>query len=57
MKYLILFIFLISCTSLNSNNGVKKNNILDFSEDKTFEEFNVLILNYAETNPYPNIDN
>jgi len=30
---------------------------LDFSEDKTFEEFNVLILNYAETNPYPNIDN
>ena len=55
MKKLFLFIFLISCASPNSNYNVN-NEVLDFDKDLTFNEFNNLIIKYAETTPYPNID-
>ena len=55
MKILILFLFLASCMSTNSNYNVK-NNILDFNEDLTFDEFKELLIKYAKTSPYPNID-
>ena len=55
MKGLFLFLFLLSCTSLNSNHDTK-NTMLDFDKNLTFEEFNNLLIIYAETNPYPNID-
>ena len=55
MKNLFLFLFLLSCTSLNSNHDAKKI-MLDFDKNLTFEEFNDLLIKYTETNPYPNID-
>ena len=29
---------------------------LDFNDDLTFDEFNQLLIQYAKTSPYPNID-
>ncbi|MDC0615968.1 hypothetical protein OAO77_01180 [Candidatus Pelagibacter sp.] len=55
MKKLFLFLFLISCAAPNSNYNVN-NEILDFNKDLTFDEFNQLLIKYAETTPYPNID-
>ena len=55
MKKLFLFIFLISCASPNSNYNVN-NEVLDFDKDLTFDEFNILLIKYAETSTYPNID-
>jgi hypothetical protein len=55
MKWLFLFIFLMSCTSPNSNYNVK-NEILDFNKDLSFDEFNRLLIEYARISPYPNID-
>ena len=55
MKWLFLFIFLISCTSPNLNYNIK-NEILDFNKDLTFDEFNELLIKYVKTTSYPNID-
>jgi hypothetical protein len=55
MKKLFLFLFLISCSSSEFNFDVK-NEILDFNKDLTFDEFNELLIKYAETTSYPNID-
>jgi hypothetical protein len=55
MKALFLFLFLLSCAAPISNYNVN-NEILDFDKDLTFNEFNNLIIKYAETTPYPNID-
>ena len=55
-KYLLIFLFLISCSS-NSDITQKKFQNLDFSNDLTFEEFKEKLLEYAKNQPYPNIDN
>ena len=55
MKSLFFFLFLLSCISHNSNLNVK-DEILDFNKNLTFEQFNELLIKYAESNPYPNID-
>ena len=55
MKNLFLFFFLLSCATPISNSNVK-NNPLKFNEDLTFEEYGILLIKYAETNPYPNIN-
>tara|TARA_B100000035_G_scaffold121968_1_gene103673 strand:+ start:19 stop:180 length:162 start_codon:yes stop_codon:yes gene_type:complete len=48
---MILFcLFLFSCSST-----VSKNNF-DFSDEMTFDEFKLKLNEYAENNPYPNID-
>ena len=50
-KYLFLIMFfLLSCSS----NFTKSN--FDFSEEMTFDEFKLKLDEYAENNPYPNID-
>ena len=53
MKKLFLFLFLMSCASPNHN---VKNEVLDFDKDLTFDEFNKLIIKYAEISAYPDID-
>ena len=55
MKKLFLFIFLISCTTPNSNYNVN-NEFLDFDKNLTFDEFNTLLIKYTRTSSYPNID-
>ena len=55
-RYLLFFLFLISC---NSSSEVTQKNFqnLDFSNDLTFEEFKEKLEEYAKKQPYPNIDN
>tara|TARA_B100001093_G_scaffold514981_1_gene590263 strand:+ start:1035 stop:1208 length:174 start_codon:yes stop_codon:yes gene_type:complete len=55
-KLLIIIIFISSCSS--SKNELK-NNLYDikFSDNLTFEEFQIKLKEYAEDNPYPNINN
>jgi hypothetical protein len=55
MKKLFLLFFLASCASPYSHNEIKTE-ILDFNKDLTFDEFDRLLIKYAESNPYPNID-
>jgi hypothetical protein len=55
MKKVFLFLFLISCTSPNSNLNTKIK-VLDFNKDLTFNEFNELITEYAEISSYPDIN-
>ena len=55
MKKLIILFFVASCVSPNSNVNTNKTK-LNFGDDLTFDEFNELLIQYAETGPYPNID-
>jgi len=55
MKKLLILMFLVSCSSPNSN--ISNNNTrLTFNDNLSFEEFNELLIQYANTSPYPNID-
>ena len=55
MKKLIILLFLVSCVSPNSN--INTNNTkFNFNDDLSFDEFNQLLIQYAKTSPYPNID-
>ena len=38
-------------TDVNTNSAK-----LDFNDDLNFDEFNKLLIEYAKTSPYPNID-
>ena len=55
-RYLIIFLFLLSCSS---NGDITQKNFqnFDFSDDLTFEEFKEKLEEYAKNQPYPNIDN
>ena len=55
-KLLIIFILLTGCSAQNDKSG---KNILDikFSDDMSFDEFKIKLEEYANNNPYPNIDN
>ena len=55
MKRLIILIFLASCVSPNSN-MISSNSKLDFNNVLNFEEFNALLIEYANSSPYPNIN-
>jgi hypothetical protein len=55
MKKLIILFFLASCVSPNPNVGTNINKF-NFDDDLTFDEFNKLLIQYAETSPYPSID-
>ena len=55
MKKLIIFFFLISCVTSNPNISTNKTKFI-FDDDLTFNEFNELLIQYAETNLYPIID-
>ena len=50
-KYLIVILFLlISCTSNSSRNE------FNFSDEMSFDEFRLMLDEYAKNNPYPNVD-
>ena len=55
MKRLLILIFLASCTSPDSNVGLSNSN-LDFNNKLSFEKFNELLIEYANTSPYPDIN-
>jgi len=55
MKKIFLYLFLVSCTSCGTNYNVK-NEVFNFNDDLTFDEFNNLLIMYAESSPFPNID-
>ena len=55
MKKLIILFFLASCALPSATIDNNKNN-LTFDDDLSFDEFNQLLIQYAKTNPYPNID-
>ena len=55
MKKLIILLFLASCVSPNSNIDAN-NTMLNFNDNLSFDEFNQLLIDYAKTSPYPNID-
>ena len=52
MKKIIILLILSSCTSPNVNN----NQILDFNENLSFEDFNKSLDKYVEINQYPDIN-
>ena len=47
---LIIIFFLISCSSDGVINNIK------FSDEMSFDEFRIKLEEYANNNPYPNID-
>ena len=53
-KILILFI-LTSCSSYNPSTNLK---ILpsNFNDDLSFDDFKIMLIEYANIAPYPNID-
>ena len=55
MKKLLILIFLASCVSPNSNVNKNDKNF-NFDNNLSFDEFNKLLIQYAKTSPYPNID-
>jgi|TARA_B110000196_G_scaffold299515_1_gene292212 hypothetical protein len=55
MKKLFILLFLVSCASPNQNIN-SSNAKLDFNDALSFEDFNKLLIEYAKTKPYPNID-
>ena len=55
-RYLLIFLFLISCSSKSDLTQKNFQNI-DFSNDLTFEEFKEKLEEYAKNQTYPNIDN
>jgi len=55
MKKLFILFFLASCALPYSNLETSRE-ILDFNDDLTFDEFNELLIKYAETSSYPNLD-
>jgi hypothetical protein len=55
MKKIFLLFFLVSCVSPNSN-YTKNSKNFDFNQNLSFDEFNKLLIEYAELSPYPNID-
>ena len=57
MKRIILIIYFLSgCTYNQTENKVDLNEI-DFSNNLSLEEFKIKLDEYANNNPYPNIDN
>tara|TARA_Y100001935_G_C17002140_1_gene358720 strand:+ start:66 stop:239 length:174 start_codon:yes stop_codon:yes gene_type:complete len=55
-KYLIIFIWLIGCSS-NQNLSKTDYKNINFSKDLTLKEFKLKLESYAINSPYPNIDN
>ena len=55
-KILIIIILITGCTSNKNELGNNSSNI-KFSDDLSMDEFKNKLNEYAQTNPYPNIDN
>ena len=57
MSRIILIFFLISGCAYNQTGNQNNLENVNFSKDLTFEEFKTKLDEYANNNPYPNIDN
>ena len=57
MKRLILIFFLFSGCANNQSQNTNNFSNINFSDALTLEEFITKLEEYAENNPYPNIDN
>ena len=55
MKKFLMLLFLTSCVSTNVNNK-ENNSSLNFNTNLSFKEFSLLLDKYANTSPYPNIN-
>ncbi len=55
MFIFFILIFLSSCKSSTLQNNSK--NDFNFSKNMSLEEFKLKLENYAEKNPYPNLNN
>ena len=55
MKRMLIFIFLASCASPDSNVSLS-NSTLDFNNELSFEKFNELLIKYSNKSPYPDIN-
>jgi len=55
VKKLLILFFLMSCVSPNQNDNLN-NTKLDFNKDLSFDEFKKLLIEYAKTSSYPNIN-
>ena len=55
MKKIFILFFLASCVSPNLNVDTNKTK-LNFDDNLSFKEFKQLLIQYAKTSPYPNID-
>jgi hypothetical protein len=55
MKILFLFFFLLSCASPNSN-YIDNDTTFNFNKNLSFDEFNQLLIKYAERSSYPDIN-
>ena len=54
-KLLITFIIITGCSTYNDK--LSNNNLdIKFSDNMSFEEFQVKLEEYAKNSPYPNID-
>ena len=54
-KFLIIFIIVTGCTTFNEK--LSNNNLdIKFSDNMSFEEFQVKLEEYANNSPFPNID-
>ena len=57
MKKIIFLSFIIlSCCTTNIKNE-KNNDIYNFSENMSFDEFKIKLKVYSDNSPYPDIDN
>ncbi len=55
MKKILIFLFLLSCTSQNKGNDSDLLS-LKFNNDLSFDEFKKLLIEYTKITPYPKID-
>jgi len=55
MKKLLILFFLASCVTPSTDVNMSSTK-LNFNDDLNFDEFNKLLIEYAKTSPYPNID-
>ncbi len=54
-KFLIIFLFVVSCAK--NQNVENKSLDISFNDKLTLDEFKIKLEEYANYNPYPNIDN
>ena len=55
-RLILIFLLSVGCSY---NQAENTNNLLnlDFNDNLSFEEFKILLDEYASNNPYPNINN
>ena len=56
MKKIFLFIFLSSCVVPNSDISTNKKSF-EFNKNLNFDEFHQLLIKYADSSSYPDINN